>query len=74
MNTGVHKTHCCIIHGCKYMNEDCAVVHDRVTQEYICEDCYNEGIKTVEEVRKLFKSGKRKCETCGSVYQHEKPM
>lgn len=69
MNKDVHKTHCCIIHGCKYLNDDCPVVLDKIEQQYICEDCHNTGIKTVKEVRKLFKSGKRKCETCGSVYK-----
>lgn len=72
MNIGAHKTHCCIMHGCKYMNEDCAVVLDRVKQEYICEECQNTGIKTVKEVRRLFKSGRRKCETCGSIYKINK--
>lgn len=73
MNTGVHETHCCIMHGCKYMNEDCPVVLDQIKQTYICEECHDEHIKTVEETRELFKSGKRKCETCGSVYQYDKP-
>ena len=26
MNVGVHQTHCCVVHGCKYGDEDCPVV------------------------------------------------
>ncbi len=36
---GVHRTHCCIIHGCKYGNKDCPVVLAEVEQEYLCEGC-----------------------------------
>ena len=32
-------THCCIIHGCKYCEEDCPVANGKVQQEYSCEDC-----------------------------------
>jgi hypothetical protein len=36
---GVHRTHCCVIHGCKYGYEDCPVVNEVITQEYPCEYC-----------------------------------
>jgi hypothetical protein len=36
---GVHQTHCCIIHGCKYGNKDCPVVLGEIDQTYLCEDC-----------------------------------
>lgn len=36
---GVHATHCCAYHGCKYGNDGCPVVAGRVKQEYPCEDC-----------------------------------
>ena len=36
---GVHKTHCCIQHGCKYGDDDCPVVLGIIKQEYVCEDC-----------------------------------
>jgi len=39
MNTGVHAAHCCIIHGCKYNNDDCPVTNGRVEQKYPCEGC-----------------------------------
>ena len=42
MNIGTHQTHCCIIHGCKYgEDEDCPVVTGKVIQTYFCEDCDN---------------------------------
>ncbi len=36
---GVHRTHCCVIHGCKYGDRDCPVKLANITQEYLCEDC-----------------------------------
>ena len=38
---GVHRTHCCIVHGCKYGDGDCPVVNADVEQIYLCEDCQN---------------------------------
>jgi len=36
---GVHSTHCCVTHGCKYGDSDCPVVTNDVIQKYTCEDC-----------------------------------
>ena len=36
---GVHKTHCCVKHGCKYNEDDCPVVNDRIKQTYNCPEC-----------------------------------
>lgn len=36
---GVHAAHCCTLHGCKYGDDDCAVLLQRVAQLYPCEDC-----------------------------------
>lgn len=38
-NIGVHQNHCCVVHGCKYGDEDCPVVSRDVVQSYSCEDC-----------------------------------
>ena len=27
---GVHRTHCCILHGCKYGDDDCPVVSGEI--------------------------------------------
>lgn len=37
---GVHASHCCKWHGCKYGDPDCPVVSGEVEQKYLCEDCY----------------------------------
>lgn len=39
---GVHASHCCLDHGCKYGDDNCPVVSGRVTQLYKCEDCTSE--------------------------------
>lgn len=36
---GVHRTHCCTKHGCKYGREDCPVVKGRIDQSGPCEQC-----------------------------------
>lgn len=41
-NYGVHASHCCKWHGCKYGDKDCPVVTGKVQQEYLCEYCYDD--------------------------------
>jgi hypothetical protein len=37
---GVHASHCCVKHGCKYAyGSDCPVVAGDVEQKYPCETC-----------------------------------
>lgn len=36
---GVHITHCCIVHGCKYGDKDCPVILGNKDQQYLCESC-----------------------------------
>jgi len=36
---GVHVTHCCVKHGCKYGEPDCPVVNEAALQRYPCEQC-----------------------------------
>lgn len=38
-NVGVHASHCCKWHGCKYGDPDCPVVAGEVEQSYPCEYC-----------------------------------
>lgn len=40
---GVHATHCCILHGCKYGEKDCPVTNGKITQVYPCQDCRTQG-------------------------------
>jgi hypothetical protein len=39
---GVHITHCCSKHGCKYGDIDCPVAIELAKQTYPCESC-NDG-------------------------------
>lgn len=36
---GVHVGHCCLLHGCKYGDEDCPVTSGQFAQSYPCESC-----------------------------------
>ena len=39
-NILVHKSHCCLKHGCKYGKDStCPVTTEQLTQNYPCEDC-----------------------------------
>jgi len=41
----VHTRHCCVIHGCKYNEDDtCTVMTCDGRQETACHDCDHEGI------------------------------
>lgn len=44
---GVHRTHCCTQHGCKYGNVECPVVQGLVKQEFPCESCREERAERV---------------------------
>lgn len=50
---GVHRTHCCKTHGCKYGDKDCPVVSGEIKQVYECQDgdindpCF--GISTADK-------------------------
>lgn len=52
---GVHKGHCCVLHGCKYGNEDCPVTMGLVEQRYPCEDCSwtETAMKDIQLVNKI---------------------
>ena len=49
MQIGVHRSHCCYIHGCKYGEDDCPVVKGVIIQKYTCEQCNEENI-TIDQV------------------------
>ena len=55
VNVGVHETHCCVDHGCKYGDEYCPVASGEVKQLYECEECQEEHPrdKATREVIKL---------------------
>ena len=54
-NPGVHITHCCVTHGCKYgSDEECPVFRKEEFQKYPCELC--ESYNTVDRRYKKFDS------------------
>ena len=50
MSIGIHKTHCCVYHLCKYGDEDCPVVKQLVIQDHCCELCEDDGFKEVSDI------------------------
>lgn len=63
---GVHATHCCILHGCKYGDDDCPVENKKVEQEYPCQDCHeNYNIHTLQEVLDVLNKKIPVCKHCG---------
>ena len=63
-NIGVHASHCCKWHGCKYGDPDCPVVSGEVKQEYLCEWCYDDlehedyykqRLQDLEEIKRFIK-------------------
>lgn len=51
---GVHVSHCCVKHGCKYGDAYCPVVAKTHKQKYSCEICDDEA----EELRSIILAGK----------------
>lgn len=35
----VHTEHCCLVHGCKYGNDECPVATKKQRQTHLCEMC-----------------------------------
>jgi len=52
-NDGVHRAHCCILHGCKYGSSDCPVETGKIKQEFVCETCNAEGF-TMRDIHDTF--------------------
>jgi hypothetical protein len=52
---GVHVSHCCVYHGCKYGDADCPVVLKLEEQKYPCETC-TDGVE--EDPNRIFKKKK----------------
>jgi hypothetical protein len=49
---GVHETHCCLEHGCKYGDRNCPVATGQIKQAYLCESCgYDEFENKCQEER-----------------------
>lgn len=50
---GVHSSHCCFHHGCKYGAPDCPVVLGEVTQEHPCETCAEDEDERIEFAKRI---------------------
>jgi len=48
---GVHRTHCCVAHGCKYGDRNCPVETGRIQQDYTCEYCDHDGIDNLDDLK-----------------------
>ena len=47
---GDHAYNCCIVHGCKYGDNNCPVTIGIIRQKHICATCSSEGMKSVDQV------------------------
>jgi hypothetical protein len=56
-NTGVHASHCCAQHGCKYGDDDCPVVQGTIEQLYPCESCDDESRRLEAGMKKAVELG-----------------
>ena len=54
---GVHGSHCCKYHGCKYGDDDCPVKTGEVDAQYLCEFCEDDPIVILTEFRKTLPEG-----------------
>ena len=50
---GVHASHCCVKHGCKYNNPDCPVVNQQIKQAYLCEYCEQDNITSLAQLETI---------------------
>ena len=47
MKIDVHTEHCCIAHGCKYMDPKCTVTTGKKKQSGRCFDCHENGFTKI---------------------------
>ncbi len=71
-SSGVHRTHCCILHGCKYGDNDCPVYTGIIKQDHPCEDCSYDGLKNMDEVIKVKNRELPTCNNCGHIVRNKK--
>ena len=70
-NYGVHISHCCRWHGCKYGDPECPVVLGDVVQEDLCEYCYEildeedyyyQVVREIDEMKQFNEEQRKKYE------------
>jgi hypothetical protein len=67
IHEGTHRTHCCVVHGCKYGDNQCPVVVRKVEQAYPCEDCGHAGINNLAAVHAVITGTIPRCRHCRHV-------
>lgn len=54
-NNEVHRTHCCVLHGCKYLDDNnCPLVNKEINQLYPCMDCPASLSEAYEKVNQKY--------------------
>lgn len=63
----VHTEHCCVIHGCKYGEDDyyCTVVTRKKPQSFCCEKCAEDGITHIKIIKAILEGRQPRCKYCG---------
>ena len=61
---GMHEGHCCVLHGCKYGDEDCPVISGETQQRCQCESCDYDGIKSLDELKEKVRHIESGCDCC----------
>ena len=61
----VHTEHCCVRHGCKYDNDfACTVKTGKKPQSHLCEHCAEEGIVSLDSLKKVQAGDNPRCPYC----------
>jgi len=64
---GVHVSHCCVKHGCKYGEPSCPVVNKTALQRYPCEDCVD-GDSFLDDIK--LEDDSEKLETLNNLHMY----
>lgn len=72
---GVHTSHCCRLHGCKYGDSTCPVHLGKLEQEGPCETCsVCHNIDDIETVRGMIAGTIPVCPSCGDPWECESSL
>jgi hypothetical protein len=64
----VHAEHCCVLHGCKYGDDDCPVATKQKKQSFVCETCsMYDGIKNLTMLQNVLRHKLPRCPHCGHI-------
>ncbi len=65
----VHTENCCIIHGCKYGEDDyyCTVATNKKPQSFPCEKCTDSDVLALKVIAKIIAGKIKRCPYCQQV-------